>query len=226
VRNIQPGSENLLTALSAPETLCLWLFELDLPGGTTTMYFAKDNDAVDYRGHTYLPWPIGMDEPSETSKGEIGTLNVSFGCQDPDLMTLVQLYNGLEKCAMRVIQVFTLTDPLGCIVDNFVISKWAVAADRKSVAWTLATPFSIMQAKIAPRKYGRLFCAWDYKGHRCWPWSGSAFTTPTGDPGGAWTVAGTNGDTCGKTLEECRMHHNVLRFGGFPSIPSGQVLTV
>jgi len=221
MRDTTTASTNMLAVRSAPELQELWLWEVDAPTTpATTLYFAEAQENVTYRGHTYLSWPIKRGDLSESSKGEIGRMEVSFGLLDLSMASLVQLYDGLEGCAVRLIQVLALADNDACIIDNFMVDKWTISADRTAVSWTLNTAYSILDAKIAPRKYSRLHCRWEYKKHRCWEvQSDGSYAAPTG------FVAGSP-DTCKMTTEDCIRHNNLLRRGTFPSVPSGRVIRV
>ena len=221
MRATTTASTNLLAARSGPEVQEVWLWEIDVPTTpAATLYFAEAQEAVTYRGHEYVSWPIKRGEMSESTNGEIGKVQVSFGLLSADMAGLVQLYSGLEGCAVRVLQVLALADNDACIIDTYRIDKWAVSPDRTTVAWTLATAYSILQPELPPRKYSRLHCRWRYKGHRCWlVQADGTYVAPAG------FVAGSP-DTCKMTTADCVRHNNLLRRGTFPSVPSGRVIRV
>jgi lambda family phage minor tail protein L len=215
MRSATTNQTNLAATLNAPEVERLFLFELDPPQGGT-VYFAAAMEDISYRGNTYVAWPIEHSGIGENLKSEVDTVTLRVGNLTEELSALMELYDGLRNCPVRVLQVVDLSDPQACFIEAYFIDDAKLSI--QAAEFTLRSSFSVMEAQIAPRMYSRSFCRWQYKGRGCWRGSAAPWSQPS-----SWTLGG-GADDCKHTLEDCRRHANQMSYGGFPAVPASKVM--
>jgi lambda family phage minor tail protein L len=199
------------------ETLVkLWLFEIVMPDGDPVR-FAQNKTDVIYAGHTWLACPITHEGIDESGKGEIENMTIKVGNVNKDISALIELNDALRGYQVNVFQVFNVDDPDANIKDTYYVDT--VKVGNEAASFTLATKFSILDARIAPRKYNRCYCRWQYKKRGCWLGLGPSYAPPPGFVVGA-------SDTCDKSESGCKAHNNYMRFGGFPGVPKNKVIRV
>lgn len=198
---------------------------LDYDGGGNNLYFAEYSEdvafgdviyLVDATGRyvvdvnaqrivvnyeaptTYTRFPITCDRISENTEGEIDTVRLVLANASRVIQGYLHQYDlrGV-KVNIKTVWAGELDDELNCITDTYYIDSYQV--DLNNASFILSTKYDVLDAGLPYRAYGRNYCSWRFKGSEC-----------------AYVGAGTY---CNKTLAQCRVYANTLRFGGFPSIP-------
>jgi len=153
-------------------------------------------------GHLYTAFPFEFDPPKTTSKGEIPTYTLRVG----NITRLLQPY------------LQTLSGGNGSVVDITIVNSELLAENYSElkitcdilacqstaewVTFTLGAP-NPLRRRYPLERYLALHCRWHFKSCEC-----------------GYTGAET---TCKRTLADCRLRSNSVRFGGFTGMRSGSV---
>lgn len=177
-----------------------------------TLYYLTDTDGnritdtdgdyiiVNYTPQvTYTRFPIVCERISENTQGEIDSVRVSLANVSQLIQAYLKNYDFRgKKVTITTVWRGYLDDETVSIEDIYYIDSYI--SDMKNVSFTLTSKFDLLDVEIPFRKYSRTYCAWKFKSTEC------------GYSGGE--------STCNRTLQRCRELENVLRFGGFPSVPA------
>lgn len=177
----------------------------DYDGAASNLRFAAWDADVTFDSLVYTKFPISHEAITDNSKGEIDVVSVRVS----NVSRLIEGY--LENYDLRgkkvtITQVFAdeLADVDAKIEYVYYVDNYT--ADEKVVEFSLSSRFDLLDVKIPLGIYNRNYCRWKFKGTEC----GYA---------GAESV-------CNKTKQDCRDNKdNVVRFGGFPSIPQRRLFT-
>jgi phage-related protein len=188
------------------------LFEITLAPGDV-QYLTPCPTPVTVDGHTYQPFPIMLEELRDDGKGEIATVRLVVSNVEGLLGTRIkQSSSGLDGQPIAF-KIYSVEQDLVVYEETLEISKVGPITTQ-SIVFELGmfNPFTV---RLLQEKFLRDFCWNRYKGNGCWVRrSNGSFAQP------ALFVAG-DPDSCGKHLEDCDRHNNVLRFNSFPGIPGG-----
>lgn len=173
--------------------------------GSNDLRFASYDADVTFDGDLYQKFPITHDAVQDNSQGQIDSVAVSISNVSRLIQAYLELYDwGGKKVTIRQVFADTLGDVDAKIDHVFYIDNYS--ADEKNVTFNLTSKMDVMDIFLPRGVYNRNYCRWRFKGTEC----GYA---------GAET-------TCNKTKQDCRDNkNNVVRFGGFPSIPQRRLFT-
>jgi len=173
------------------------LYDFD-GAGHNLNYAAYDQD-VSFNSITFAKFPISHESVSENSSGQIDSVKIKVANVNRLIQGYLDQWN-LRGKKVDIITVFAdqLSNPLYKTIDTFYIDSYT--ADQNIVEFTLSSKFDVLDVNIPSRKFLRNFCQWKFKGVEC-------------GYGGAET-------SCTKIKNDCEtVKNNLVRFGGFPSIP-------
>lgn len=162
------------------------------------LYLSESAADVVYNGMTYTAFPIAVEPISESTSGEIDAIRVKVGNAGRVLQYYIETYELRgKKLGIKMVWADALADLDNYIEYIFYIDKYDMSALQ--IIFTCSSKFDILDVELPFGKYMRGVCRWIYKSSEC------------GYVGGL--------TTCNRTMADCRVHLNILRFGAFPSIP-------
>ena len=166
--------------------------------GEDTMYLVNNNEDATFEGRNYIAFAFTVDQPKESSKGEIPSIQLAVANATRTLQTYVEAYQGGvgASVTMRIVNA-------GQLAENYaeLTTTFQVMACKCTAQWVTFTLGSInpLNRKFPPHQYIALHCRYKvFKGHQC-GYSGSA-------------------TSCDRTIDTCRNLGNSARFGGFPGL--------
>lgn len=181
--------------------LRLYIIE-NYDGLSSNLYFAENDEDVVFDGQTYTRFPIICDKISENTQGQIDYVRIILANVSQLIQTFLHQYDFRgKKVTIKTVFREYLDDSDAAIDDVYYIDSYII--DIKNVTFTLTSKFDLLDVEIPFRKYARTYCSWKFKSTEC-------------------GYAGEE-SSCDRTLQRCRELDNVLRFGGFPSVPSKRV---
>ena len=174
----------------------LLLVKATLPQEENPIYLARNTEDVQWAGHTWIRYPIEVDDTTEDGK-ESQKLNIKLSNAGGYLQSYAQRYKGFvdSTVTLYIVHVSNLESD----IPEYALTLTCTASTY-SEAWCTFTLSSDKDFswRFPPYRYLRDYCRWKYKSVRC----------------------GYNGSLseCDGTLATCRIP---IRFGGEPGIESG-----
>lgn len=168
----------------------------------------------------YTGLPIQMGGMKSDTGGEISDIQVTIPNTDRVAESFIQNQNYLRGKEMYIISTFAKSLPvgsaanyLGSAADKNAILKEKLIIDNamsddQTVSFICKPKFMIKNILVPNRFYSRE-CQWALKGK---------YAATECDPLASVNTASF--PTCDGSLDNCKLRHNVKRFGGFPSIPT------
>lgn len=181
-------------------TTGVWLILLDITlTSGLVLNIVRNNENVTWNGTEYSAFPFEIDAVSDSSKGELPTLQLSLS----NVTRIIQAY--LEELdgavgsivTMHVVNSSHLTEDSSTLDMSFVVLS--VNTTAMKAVFTLGSP-SPLRRRFPLTRYLANHCNWQFKSAEC-SYSGDA------------TV-------CNRTYDFCYTLGNTRRFGGFPGIQS------
>jgi phage-related protein len=135
---------------------------------TTTMYFARDNEDVNYfQPRTSVPqlytkFPFTVGPIGSNVEGQIDVLDIKVANVFQELGGLIQYYGGLLDKKITVILAFKdlLDDPDSCIVNDYYIDSSGGA--KQAVEIKATTKFNTLGVRLPFELYNRYQCQFRY----------------------------------------------------------------
>ena len=181
----------------------IYLYTIHLYDGINDLHLAEYDADITYDGITYTKFPIKHAGTEETSSGQIDKVTVSIANVNRLIQAYLELYDwGGLKVTITLAWSNQLSDTDANIKFVYYIDSYS--ASQETVEFTLTSKLDILDAQLPYGKYNRNYCRWKFKSTEC-GYSGSE-------------------TTCNKTTQDCELNkNNILRYGGFPSIPSRRI---
>jgi len=168
--------------------------------------FLTSHDAdVTFDGQVYTKFPITHEAISDNTQGEIDQVNLRISNVSRAIQAYLEAndWRG-KKVTITAVFLDALADADDAIVHTFFIDNYT--SDEKDVNVVLTTKFDVLDIQLPLGAYNRNYCRWKFKSSEC-------------------GYAGSE-SVCNKTKQDCRDNkNNVVRFGGFPSIPQRRLFT-
>jgi lambda family phage minor tail protein L len=183
----------------------VFLYRVTEYNGTDDLLLAAHDEDVTFDGETYTKFPITHESVSDNSRGEIDSVAVRISNVSRLIQSYLESYDWRGK-KVTITQVFLdqLADADAKI--SFVLYIDNYKASEADVEFQLTTRFDVIDVMLPLGAYNRNYCRWKFKSTEC------GYV-------GAESV-------CNKTKQDCRDNKdNVVRFGGFPSIPQRRLFT-
>lgn len=111
------------------------LLEIEYTSGQFFRLARHDHDIV-FDGNTYLSFPIGSPEVSQTTQGEIPAYEVSLSNIGREMLSIFELYAEFDEAPGRLIWVHPdhLSDPTAKVEEPFTVVS--ARANRRSASIT------------------------------------------------------------------------------------------
>lgn len=183
----------------------VFLYRVTQYDGASDLLFAAHDENVVFNSETYTKFPISHEAVTDNAKGEIDTVIVRLSNVSRAIQYYLETYDWRGK-KVTITQVFLdqLADADAKIAYTFYIDNYKCS--DLDVEFSLTTRFDFIDLQLPLGTYNRNYCRWKFKGTEC-AYSGAEAT-------------------CNKTKQDCRDNkNNVLRYGGFPSIPQRKLYT-
>lgn len=182
----------------------IFLYTIEKYDGSNDLNLAEYDADVTYNGVVYSKFPIAHEEIGENTAGEVNTVKVTLSNVSRLIQSYLELYSfqGL-KVTIKIVWANQLADASAHI--DFIYYIDSYTADENNAEFMLTTKYDLLDVEIPNGRYNRNYCRWKFKGTEC-----------------AYAGAETS---CTKTKADCRDNKdNLVRFGGFPSIPSKRMV--
>lgn len=175
------------------------LIVLALTGGTT-FRLASNNEDITFQGELFTAFPLQIELPKESSKGEIPTVKLGLANATRAIQVHLEAQNGGVGSTVQLIIVNA-----GLLAENYaeLTMDFDVLSSDCTAQWisvTLGSP-NPLRSRFPLHRFIAMHCNWQFKSVEC----GYA---------GADMV-------CERSLAACRAKNNSKRFGGFPGLQPG-----
>ncbi len=181
----------------------IYLYTIHAYNGADSLHLAEYDADITFNAITYQKFPIKHDEIAENSGGEIDTVHVSVSNVNRLIQTYLEQYDFRgKKVTIKLVWKDKLDDPDAFMDFVFYIDTYT--ASEQSVDFTLSSKFDVLSVELPFGRYNRNYCRWKFKSIEC-----------------GYVGAQVS---CDKRRVTCRdVMENILRYGGFPSIPTTRV---
>ncbi len=178
-----------------------WLVLIEVQFQDETIRVVNNNEDIEWPTGSDTLWvafPFELGDVSENSKGELPSLQLKVSNVTRTIQQYLEQYAGGTDATviLRVVmsEHLDLTTPE--LTETFSVKS--TSTDAMWAYFNLGPDYAMNQRYPAD-KYMQNFCPYKFKGIKC----------------------GYNGSriNCNKTLSDCRIRRNSVRFGGFPGIP-------
>ena len=229
VRTLPPSMIAEKNRIETPQAW-MWLFEVFFAHATLVLHLVNNEEAIEFGGDTYQPFPIGFKEIEETSQGDLPTVTIMVGNVSQEIMSFLEEFDGMrdEKVTIRLVNTATNADATAKVESTFRIRS--ASADHEKATFELAV-HPMFELDWPYQRFLRQSCRWRFGSREC----GWGFTEgiPGIVPPQAVVDAGNNSSSCDKTLNGANgcVAHGLLystagetslwprRAGFFPLIP-------
>ena len=186
-----------------PANQPVYLYTIHSYDGSNDLHLAEGKADIVYGGLPYTAFPIKHSGTEENASGQIDQLTVSVSNVSRLIQAYLEAYDwrGL-KVTITLAWANQLADPDAHI--DFVYYIDTYTANEEVAEFTLTSKLDILDAQLPAGKYNRNFCRWKFKSTEC-------------GYSGAESTCDKRKTTCENTM------NNVLRYGGFPSIPANRI---
>lgn len=177
------------------------LVVITLPAPDNTVFrIVPNTEDITFQGNTFYAFPVQIDLPKETSKGEIPFVNITVSNVTRVIQGQIESLNGGIGATVQIIIVNT-----GHLTEDYaeLTLDLEVQGTDCTPQWITfkCGPPNPMKRRFPLYRYMAASCGWSYKSVEC-------------GYSGALT-------TCKRTLADCQTHNNSTRFGGFPGLDAG-----
>lgn len=182
------------------------LLELTLPAPDNTVFrIVPNNEDVTFQGNVYTAFPIQVELPKESSKGEIQTISLMVSNVTRVLQGHLEALNGGVGSTVNMIIVNTahLTEDYAELTMEFDVLSAECNAQWVTLKCGTANP---LRRRFPGFKYMAGHCNWQFKSAEC-------------------AYSGLDTD-CERTLSACMAKGNSTRFGGYPGLAPGGLRVV
>jgi len=186
--------------LGSTEAILIAL-ELSIPSLSEPIYIVRNNENITWNSHTWQSFPFSIDEISETASNEVPSVAITLANASRAMEMYVSQYDVWLKenahqpivATIHVLSTADLANTNSILTMSFEISSFSSTA--QAITFNL-TQKNLYIKSFPPNKITRK-CHFKFGSTQC---------------------GVTTGGTCNKTLVNCRLHNNSIRFGGYPSV--------
>lgn len=195
MRNINSTFKN---EKNSPTNKPIFLYRIYDYDGSNDLLFAEYDSNVTFNGDVYTAFPVTHEFIAESGNQEIPQIKVRASNVSRYIQAYLEQYDFRgKKVDIILVWANQLSNSDVKIVDTFYIDSYT--ANEQDVEFTLTSKFDVLDVPLPSGKYLRTHCRWVFKSAEC-------------------AYAGAEG-SCNRTFQRCQELNNVVRFGGFPSIP-------
>lgn len=180
------------------------LYEVELPTDPATRFRVTNYTSPITRGAAsdgtpvvFSPYPVTHSEIALSTSGDLPRFSVQFGNGGLEMVALLDAWDGLigQPCVVRFVNFEELTNPAAEVRFDALVVACEFTWER--VQLTLSA-YNLTELRVPSARFLKHHCRHVYKSPAC---------------GYSGAIA-----TCLRTIDDCRVHSNSTRFGGFPSI--------
>lgn len=182
--------------------ICL---KIEIPG-TDTIYITNNNEAVTFLENQYISFPFQISELTFGSTGEVPQWQIQIDNTTRIMEQYLQLYDAYLKqygpndneikTTLYVVNALDTSDSI--LEEVFILESFSTDSNWASFTFSAKSTFTV---RYPSRRILQNFCSWKFKSTKC-----------------AYSGTGTS---CDKSIKQCRIYNNSIRFGGFPGISKG-----
>lgn len=179
--------------------------KIEIPG-TDTIYITNNNEAVTFLQNQYISFPFQISELTFGSTGEVPQWQIQIDNTTRIMEQYLQLYDAYLKqygpndneikTTLYVVNALDTSDSI--LEEVFILESFSTDSNWASFTFSAKSTFTV---RYPPRRILQNFCSWKFKSTKC------AYSGP--------------GTSCDKSIKQCRIYNNSIRFGGFPGISKG-----
>lgn len=187
------------------------LLLLNLSSGPVRILDNETLESLTYQGETYLGAPLEVGEISHIDNTQVAKLNVSVSNVGQGISGIIGQYGDTitgAECFLYQVLLDVNNNSIISGSDSILFAGKAnnLHLDAYNASIDIETTLGGFELKTPKISYG-VSCQWlKFKDNRC-GYSGIE-------------------KNCDRTLETCKRYGNIERFGGFPSLPSEQIIKV
>jgi phage-related protein len=182
-----------------------WLVMVDIDlsslGGPVFNLVANNEDIV-FQTRTYSAFPLNIELPKESTRGEIPSVTISVSNVTRLLQVEFEKYSGGVggRATLHIVNAGLLTENYAELTMDFEIIGAECTSQWAALKLGASNP---LRRRYPPHRYIAAHCMWQYKSVEC-----------------AYAGAMT---TCKRNLDDCVAHGNGSRFGGFVGLAVGSL---
>ena len=182
-----------------------WLIMVDIDltslGGPLFNLVANNEDIV-FQTRTYTAFPLNIELPKESSKGEIPSLKLSVSNVTRMLQVEFEKYAGgvSATCTLYIVNAGLLTQDYAELTLDFTIVTASCTSQWVEITLGASNP---LRKRFPLYRYIANHCNWQYKGAEC-AYAGALLT-------------------CKRNLPDCILHSNAGRYGGYKGLAAGSI---
>lgn len=177
------------------------LVTITMPAPDTTVFrLVPNTEDVVFQSNTFTAFPVQIDLPKETAKGEIPTLTLRLSNVTRVVQGHLEVLNGGIGATVELVIVNTahLSEDYAELTLTFDVLSAECTPQWVSLKCGPANP---MRRRFPLYRYIARYCNWQFKGVEC---------------------GYTGSDTiCRRSYDACKSKGNLPRFGGFPGLDAG-----
>jgi lambda family phage minor tail protein L len=181
----------------------LVLVDIDLtPMGGPLFNLIANNEDITFQTRSYTAFPLNIELPKESSKGEVPSIKLSVSNVTRMLQVEFEKYAGGvgASCTLYIVNAGLLTENYAELTMDFDIISASCTSQWVEITLGTSNP---LRRRFPLHRYIASHCNWQYKSVEC-------------------AYAGTL-TTCNRNLEDCTAHNNASRFGGYRGLATGSL---
>lgn len=185
--------------LLATDGAWLTLVDFTLPNGSH-IRLVRNTEDITFGGNIYTAFPLAVSPMQQLSDSSVPTLNLRISNVTRTLQAYMETYNGGKGCTCSIITVSSklLAENYSALTLQYDVLSSTSDANWLSFTLGAANP---LRHRFPPYRAIASSCNFPYRGVEC------AYAGPK--------------PSCKRTLDDCRVHGNSARFGGFPGLGGG-----
>ena len=182
-----------------------WLILIDLDltslGGPLFNLVANNEDIV-FQTRQYVAFPLNIELPKESAKGEIPFIKLSISNVTRMLQVQFENFGGGvgSTCTLYIVNSALLDEDYAELTMDFEVISASCTSQWVEITLGASNP---LRRRFPLHRYISGHCNWVYRSVEC---------------GYAGTIL-----TCSRNLADCVSHSNASRYGGFRGLNSGSV---
>lgn len=188
------------------------LLELQLPEPDNTLFrIVPNNEDIVFQGNTYSAFPVKIELPNETSKGEIPSITLQVSNVTRVLQGHLEALNGGVGTTVKLIIINTahLDEDYAELTMDFEVLSATCNSLWVSLKCGASNP---LRRRFPVDKFFASHCNHQFN---------SPAVRASGSGVGAECAYAGSDTTCNRNLDDCIAKNNAGRFGGFPGLEPG-----
>lgn len=185
----------------------LVLLEIFFAGQPDALRIVRNNDIIPWNGHNWTPFPFEMEDVTEDTAGEVPNVVIKVSNVTQEIQGFIEDTGGGVDCTINLYVIHSKHLDVTTPVVSEVFTITDVKCDPTWVTFNLGPDYPVF-ARRPERRFLADYCQYkEYGGVEC----------------GVDLAVKANYPTCRRTLADCRLRQNSVRFGGEPAIASGGI---